>query len=79
MIWYESLNGANELLCQVDLNLASDENKFWIQSWNCRMEVNGDNAPNDDIQGESKSSSDSLNGKITWFNLCLFIFSYLLS
>ena len=25
MIWYESLNGANELLCQVDLNLASNK------------------------------------------------------
>ena len=43
------------------------------------MEVNGDNAPNDDIQGELKSSSDSLNGKITWFNLYLFILSYPLS
>ena len=29
------------------------------------MVVNEDNVPNDDIRGESKSSCDSLNGKIT--------------
>ncbi len=29
------------------------------------MEENGDNVPNDDIGGECKSSSNSLNEKIT--------------
>ncbi len=43
------------------------------------MEVNGDNVPNDDIRGEFKSSGDGLDGKITLFNLCLFILSYILS
>ena len=28
------------------------------------MEVNGDNTPNNDFEGEWKPSSDSLNGKI---------------
>ena len=43
------------------------------------MELNGGNAPNNDLQGELKSSSDSLNGKISLFNLYLFILSYPLS